>query len=68
MKKSRDAIVQIGMKNGVVHGIDPHVSLVKGGRLAYLWVGDSTDGCYATLSGSRTLRKLAQAILDEVPA
>ena len=46
--------------------------LVRGGRYAYLWVGDGRDenptnprAC-VTFCGSLTLRKLAYAILAEV--
>lgn len=38
--------------------------LVKGGRNAYLWVGDRD--VVITFSGPSTLRKLATAILNEV--
>ena len=41
--------------------------LVGKGRNAYLWAG--TDGNYVpvTFSGQQTLRKLAKAILENVP-
>ena len=34
-------------------------------RYVYLWVGDD-KACYGHVSGARTLRKLAKAILAEV--
>lgn len=44
------------------------VVLVKGGRLAYIWLGQTIDGRLhtATLTGEATLRALAHAILAEV--
>lgn len=46
--------------------------IVRGGRNAYLWIGDARDEntdhpreC-VTISGGATLRKLARAILAEV--
>ena len=44
------------------------ISLVRGGELAYLWIGNSDNPqfCYGTLSGATNLRKLAKAILREV--
>lgn len=44
------------------------IGLVRGGKLAYLWIGnaDSPTFCFATLSGATNLRKLAKAILREV--
>ena len=52
----------------------PEISLVRGGKRAYLWVGNDlriggkiVDGhCFATLSGVAALRALANAILEEV--
>jgi hypothetical protein len=41
--------------------------VVRGGRRAYLWVAEP-GGTVATLHGQETLRKLARAILREVPA
>lgn len=52
-------------KTGTVH-------LVGGGKRAYLWCalpdGSSAWANVVTLSGPATLRKLARAILREVPA
>ncbi len=49
-------------KTGPVH-------LVSGGRRAYLWCAPSEYGwAVTTLHGPATLRKLARAILREVPA
>ena len=44
------------------------ISLVRGGKLAYLWIGNAEQPqwCYATLSGATNLRKLAEAILREL--
>ena len=44
------------------------ISLVRGGPLSYLWIGnaDKPSFCYATLSGEQNLRKLAEAILREL--
>lgn len=44
------------------------IGLVRGGKLAYLWVGNAESPmfCYATLSGEGNLRKLAVAILREL--
>ncbi len=33
------------------------------GKHAYLWIGGHAHGCYATLSGQKTLQKLAKNIL-----
>jgi hypothetical protein len=47
---------------------DGEVLLVRGKKLAYLWVGKNPGaepGC-VTIGGVKTLRKLARAILDEV--
>jgi hypothetical protein len=48
------------------------LSLVKGGRRAYLWVGvrwkpDAGWKTIITFSGNESLRKLAEAILKEIP-
>ncbi len=42
--------------------------LVKGGKRAYLWSKSTThaDGGVITVSGPKTLKKLAKAILKEV--
>jgi len=50
-------------------GDEGEMMLVKGGRMAYLWVGPERgrDGIY-TFSGAVALRKLAKAILEEVGA
>jgi hypothetical protein len=44
------------------------ISLVRGGPLTYLWIGNADKPlfCYATLSGEDNLRKLAEAILKEL--
>lgn len=44
----------------------PEIHLNEGGKSGtYLWVGQSASpgGCYATLSGAKTLEKLAMGIL-----
>ena len=43
------------------------IELVPGGRRAYLWIGAEAGPCYGTVSGPKTLRRLAEAILREVP-
>jgi hypothetical protein len=50
----------------------PIISVVGSdeGGLPYLWVGNDAEGdgmCFASLSGNRELRKLANAILAELP-
>lgn len=45
---------------------DLEINLVRGGRRAYLWIGNS-DECLAHFSGPQALRALARAILAEVP-
>ncbi len=45
--------------------------LVKGGKRAYLWIGGNParrrcEECFTVVSGPKTLRALAEAILDEV--
>lgn len=42
------------------------VDLVPGGRLAYLWIGDG-ERHLTTIAGVTTLRRLARAILKELP-
>lgn len=44
------------------------ISFVRGGPLAYLWIGnaDKPMFCYGILSGEQNLRKLAEAILREL--
>ena len=44
------------------------ISLVRGGKAAYLWIGNAEKPmfCYGTLSGASDLRKLAKAILREI--
>lgn len=47
------------------HGLD--VTLIAGGkRRTYLWVGCDHNRLVATVSGEKTLRALARAILREV--
>lgn len=65
IKKSKEAwhriVVETDRKDG-------EVLLVRGGKRAYLWAGRSgpeSFGC-VTVSGTATLRKLAQAILAEI--
>lgn len=43
----------------------PVLSIVGTGRTIYLWVGDDSDGCYATLTGKKELVQLARRILRE---
>ncbi len=48
------------------YAISPVAGMTGKGRRAYLWIGNDAKGdmrCYATLSGTKTLRKLAHAIL-----
>ena len=47
----------------------PVVTVAGHGKRAYLWIGNDCLGdmrCFGTLSGAKTLRKFAHAILDEV--
>jgi hypothetical protein len=44
------------------------ITLVKGGRLAYLSVGRVIGDSDYTFTGASALRKLAKAILREIPA
>lgn len=66
---------------GSMHGSPPNspeITIVgRGSRGVYLWIGNDardaagvlTDGaCFATLSGAKALRALAQSILDAIPA
>ena len=36
------------------------------GAYPYLWIGGQHGPCYATLSGKKTLEKLAKGILEEI--
>lgn len=45
----------------------PVITLVTCGRNSYIWAGDD-ENLLGTLSGQTKLRKLAYAILREVPA
>ena len=48
------------------NGMD--LDLVKGRRDAYIWIGHPDNGAYFTsVSGAACLRRLAEAILKEVP-
>lgn len=45
----------------------PVIQIVAYEKGTYLWIGNNAKGdkaCFATLSGSRTLRRLAHVILD----
>ena len=55
-------------EHGFVATETRQITLVRGGELAYLWVGNSDKPmfCFGTLSGEDNLRKLAKAILREV--
>lgn len=45
-----------------------YVRLVPGGRRAYLHISGENDHAYhSSISGPKTLRALAKAILNEVP-
>lgn len=43
----------------------PEVHIVGGPR-PYLWIGGENGPCYATLSGNKTLIKLAESIIKAV--
>jgi hypothetical protein len=56
-----------GSASSDIHIADPSVFVVGKKRRAYLWVGNDAAGnkaCFATLSGEKTLRKLANQILE----
>jgi len=68
-----DSVIRRVMKTGEASErfqatVRREISLVRGGPLSYLWVGnaDSPMFCYATLGGESNLRKLALAILREL--
>lgn len=45
----------------------PVIHIQPGGPRTYLWIGQELHGgCYATLSGPKTLEKLAMRILKEL--
>ena len=46
----------------------PEIHVVGSGVQTYLWIGQGANpsGCYATLSGVKTLEKLAMTILREL--
>jgi hypothetical protein len=44
----------------------PEISMTGDGESAYLWIGGEHGPCYATLSGQKTLIKLANHILETV--
>jgi hypothetical protein len=50
-------------------GVPGELNFVRGGARAYLWIGaqDGHQGTTYTVSGVVALRKLAQAILKELP-
>jgi len=49
------------------YGAEPRIlGLVAGGKRAYLWIGGDPGPCYGTISGPKTLRAFARAILREV--
>lgn len=43
-----------------------YVIEVIGGGNPYLWIGSNSGSATMTVSGKKTLRRLARAILDEV--
>jgi hypothetical protein len=63
MRRSRNDFKFVGIRDGVT------IVLVKGGRRAYLWIGETkTDSHLATFAGPQALRMLAESILQEIPA
>lgn len=66
MKRRTDHVWRKSLSVGLSGSGAPELILVRGGRNAYLWAGDSH--CLGTLHGPATLRKLAHAILKEIPA
>lgn len=45
---------------------DRYVEVVPGGERTYLWIGNDAEPCLLTISGARTLSKLAHYILREL--
>lgn len=72
MATRKDHVVELFLKAASFNASDtqpmpfPQLVLVRGGKRAYLWLGWK-GRCLGTLHGPATLRKLARAILDEVP-
>lgn len=52
--------------DGMIKSLDPIIHITGTGKSAYLWIGNDhkfNKACYATLSGVKTLEKLAVSIL-----
>lgn len=50
-------------------GQEPIIDITGTGRYAYIWIGNNSKDnkmCYATLSGRKTLEKLAKEILKAI--
>lgn len=56
------------LKKGEVDVTNSELNVVPGESPSgtYLWIGDDDNGCYGTLSGVKTLEKLAMGILREI--
>lgn len=67
MKSPR--VYRYQMKEGMMLGRPPNkpaLFVIGDGSQAYLWVGNDAEGdsaCFATISGSTNLRRIADAIL-----
>jgi hypothetical protein len=70
--KSKDHVAKHYLQGAAFNSNDvplmpfPELILVRGGSQAYLWLGWK-GGCLGTLHGQAKLRKLALAILKEIP-
>jgi len=55
------------LTKGQVYTTDAQLNIVPGEGNhtsgTYLWIGDDDNGCYGTISGVKTLEKLAMGIL-----
>lgn len=60
--------LRLQLKKGDVNTTNPELSIVPGHSpsLTYIWIGDDDNGCFGTISGMKTLEKLAMSILREL--
>jgi hypothetical protein len=52
-----------------LQAVEPIIGITGEGKNTYLWIGNNGDynkGCYATLSGQKTLEKFALNILKSL--
>jgi len=65
-EEMKDADIAFRLDAGFLNTVqNSQIKLVRGGaKRAYLWIG--SNECFGTLSGEKSLRKLAKAILAEL--